>query len=143
MPTDCYSCFSTFGVDMQPLRPSPLQRSHPFLSSTYMRSVFEDRCELLGPSVRGTPSSTTHREGLLLRVGSLAWAPTYNRGVVHNVVLRRRYAATAAAIAATESSIPANLHEVCFEGRYDFLRPSVRGTPSYRHLCVVITYIEQ
>jgi hypothetical protein len=36
---------------------------------------------------RGTP--TTHSEGLLLRVGALPCAPTYNRGVVQHVVFNR------------------------------------------------------
>ena len=40
--------------------------------------------EFLRPFVRGTP--TTHSEGLLLRVGALPCAPTYNRGVVQHVV---------------------------------------------------------
>ena len=33
--------------------------------------------------------STTYREGLLLRVGSLPWAPTYNRGMAQHVVFDR------------------------------------------------------
>ena len=37
----------------------------------------------------GTPSPTTHSEGLLLRVGTLPCAPTYNRGVVQYVVFKR------------------------------------------------------
>ena len=41
------------------------------------------------PSVRGTPSSTTHSEGLLLREGTLPYAPTYNRGEVQHVVFTR------------------------------------------------------
>ena len=41
----------------------------------------------LRPFVRGTP--TTHSEGLLLRVGALPCAPTYNRGVVQHVVFNR------------------------------------------------------
>ena len=36
---------------------------------------------------RGTP--TTHSEGLLLRVGVLPCAPTYNRGMVQHVVFNR------------------------------------------------------
>ena len=43
--------------------------------------------EFLRPFVRGTP--TTHSEGLLLRVGALPCAPTYNRGVVQHVVFNR------------------------------------------------------
>ena len=43
--------------------------------------------ECLRPFVRGTP--TTHSEGLLLRVGALPCAPTYNRGVVQYVVFNR------------------------------------------------------
>ena len=61
-------------------RPSPLRHSHPCLSP---------RFELLRPSVRGTPSPTTHSEGLLLRVGALPCAPTDNRGVVQLVVFNR------------------------------------------------------
>ena len=61
---------------MLPPRPSPLRHIHPCLSSTYTRSVFEGGFELLRPSVRGTPSSSTHSEGLLLRVGALPCAPT-------------------------------------------------------------------
>ena len=38
-------------------------------------------------SFRGTP--TTHSEGLLLRVGALPCAPTYNRGMVQYVVYNR------------------------------------------------------
>ena len=41
-----------------------------------LRKVFE----FLRPFVWGTP--TTHSEGLLLRIGALPCAPTYNRGVV-------------------------------------------------------------
>ena len=41
------------------------------------------------PSVRGTPSPTTHSERLFLRVGTLPCAPTYNRGVVQHVVFNR------------------------------------------------------
>ena len=41
----------------------------------------------LRPIVRGTP--TTRSEGLLLRVGELPCAPTYNRGVVQYVVFNR------------------------------------------------------
>ena len=52
-----------------------------------MRSVFEGGFEFLRPSVRGTP--TTHSEGLLLRVGAIQCAPTYNRGVVQHVVFNR------------------------------------------------------
>ena len=37
----------------------------------------------------GTPSPTTHVEGLLLRVSTLPCAPTYNRGVVQHVVFNR------------------------------------------------------
>ena len=74
---------------MLPSRPSPLRHSHPCLSPTYTRSVFEGRFELLRPSVRGTPSPTTHIEGLLLRVGTLSYAPTYSRGVVQHVVFNR------------------------------------------------------
>ena len=43
--------------------------------------------EFLRPFVRGTP--TTHSEGLLMRVGALPCAPTYNRGVVQHVVFNR------------------------------------------------------
>ena len=48
-----------------------------------LRSFFE----FLRPFVRGTP--TTHSEGLLLPVGALPCAPTYNRGVVQHVVFNR------------------------------------------------------
>ena len=37
----------------------------------------------------GMPPLTTHSEGLLLRVGTLTCAPTYNRGVVQHVVFNR------------------------------------------------------
>ena len=70
---------------MLPPRPSPLRHSHPCLSPTYTRSAFEGGFEVLRPSVRGTPSPTTHSEGLLLRVGALHCAPTYSRGVVQHV----------------------------------------------------------
>ena len=54
------------------------------------KSVFEGGFELLRPSVRGTPSPTTHSEGLLLRVGALpCCAPTYNCGMVQHVVFNR------------------------------------------------------
>ena len=54
------------------------------------RGLFEGGLfELLRPSVRGPPSPTTHSEGLLLRVGALPCAPTYNRGVVQHVVFNR------------------------------------------------------
>ena len=43
--------------------------------------------EFLRPFVRGTP--TTHSEGLLLRVGALPCASTYNRSVVQHVVFNR------------------------------------------------------
>ena len=56
---------------MLPPRPSPLRHSHPCLSPTYTRSVFEGGFEVLRPSVRGMP--TTHSEGLLLRVGALQY----------------------------------------------------------------------
>ena len=72
---------------MLPPWPSPLRHSHPCLSPTYTRSVFEGEFEFLRPFVRGTP--TTHSEGLLLRVGALRCAPTYNRGVVQHVVFNR------------------------------------------------------
>ena len=72
------------------LRPSPLRHSNPCLSPTCMGSVFEGGFEVLRPSVRGTPSPTTHSEGLLLRVSALPCAPiTYNRGVVQHVVFNR------------------------------------------------------
>ena len=52
--------------------------------------------------------------------------------------LRRRYAATVAANAATKSSMPVihawlspSHRRSVFEGRFELLRPSVRGTPSY------------
>ena len=51
--------------------------------------VFEGGFELSRPSVRGTPSPTTHSEGLMLRAGALPCAPTYNRGVVQHVVFNR------------------------------------------------------
>ena len=89
VPTDRYLLFSACSVDMLPPRPSPLRYSHPGLSPTYTRSVFEDRFEFLRPSVRGTPSPTTQSEGLLLRVGTLPCAPTYNRGVVQHVIFNR------------------------------------------------------
>ena len=43
--------------------------------------------KFLRPFVRGTP--TKHSDGLLLRVGALPCAPTYNRGVVQHVVFNR------------------------------------------------------
>ena len=79
--------FSACCVNMLPPWPSSLRHSHPCLSPTCTRSVFEGGFEFLRPSVRGTP--TTHREGLLLRVGALPCAPTYNRGVVQRVVFNR------------------------------------------------------
>ena len=92
---------------MLPPWPLPLRHSH---SCLYTRSVFERRnlnCNtvvvihactrglsfedflfsFLRPFVRGTP--TTHSEGLLLRVGALPCAPTYNHGVVQHVVFNR------------------------------------------------------
>ena len=91
---------------MLPPWPLPLRHSH---SCLYTRSVFERKriatqpvvihaCtrglffefflfEFLRPFVQGTP--TTHSEGLLLRVGALPCAPTYNRGVVQHVVFNR------------------------------------------------------
>ena len=92
---------------MLPPWPLPLRHSH---SCLYTRSVFERKkmnsdtavvihaCTrglsffyfiylFLRPFVRGTP--TTHSEGLLLRVGALPCAPTYNRGVVQHVVFDR------------------------------------------------------
>ena len=87
--TDWYCLFSPCSVDMLPPRPSPLRHSHPCLAPTYTGSVFEGRFELSRPSVRGTPSSTGHSEGLLLRVGTLPCAPTSNRGVVQHVVFNR------------------------------------------------------
>ena len=67
--------------------PSPLRHSNPCQSPTYTRSVFESEFEFLRLFVRGTPK--THSEGLLLRVGALPCAPTYNRGVVQHVVFNR------------------------------------------------------
>ena len=87
--TDRYFLFSACGVNMLLPRPSPPRHSHPCLSPTYTRSVFEGGFEVLRPSVRGTPPSTTHGEGLLLRVGASPCAPTYNRGVVQHVVFNR------------------------------------------------------
>ena len=84
VPTDWHFLFSAFGVNMLPPWPSPLRHSHPCLSPTYTRSVFEGGFEFLRPSVRGTP--TTHSEGLLLRVGALPCASTYHRGVVQHVI---------------------------------------------------------
>ena len=52
VPTDLYVLFSACSIDMLPPRPSPLQHSHPCLSPTYTRSVFEGRFKLLRPSVR-------------------------------------------------------------------------------------------
>ena len=72
---------------MLPPRPSLLEHSHPCLSPTYARSMFEGRFKLLRPSVRGTPSTTIHSEGLLLRVGTSPCASTYNCGLVQHVVL--------------------------------------------------------
>ena len=89
VPTDWYFLFSAYGVNMLPPRPSPLRHGHPCLSPTYTRSVFEGGFELLRPSVRGTPSPTTHSEGLLLRAGPIFCAPTHNRGVVQHVVFNR------------------------------------------------------
>ena len=89
VPSDRYFLFSACGVNMLPPQPSPLRHSHPCLSSTYTRSVFEGGFELLRPSVRGTPSPTTHSEGLLLRVGALPCAPSDHRGVVQHVVFNR------------------------------------------------------
>ena len=86
VPTDIF-VFSTCGVNMLPPWPSPLQHSLPCLSPTYTRSVFEVGFEFLRPSVRGTP--TTHSEGLLLGVGALPCAPTYNRGVVQHAAFNR------------------------------------------------------
>ena len=59
------------------LRPSPLRHSNPCLSPTCMGSVFEGGFEVLRPSVRGTPSPTTHSEGLLLRVSALPCCTYY------------------------------------------------------------------
>ena len=41
VPTDWYFLFSACGVDILPPRPPPPQHSHPCLSPTYTRSVFE------------------------------------------------------------------------------------------------------
>ena len=100
VPTDCQFLFSACGVNMLPPWSLPLRHSH---SCLYTRSVFERKkmtsmpvhedCllrnffEFLRPFVRSTP--TTHSEGLLLRVGALPCAPTYNRGVVQHVVFNR------------------------------------------------------
>ena len=48
---------------------------------------FEHLKKNLRPFVRSAP--TTHSAGLLLRVGALPCAPTYNRGVVQHVVFNR------------------------------------------------------
>ena len=94
VPTDWQFLFSACGVNMLPPWPLPLRHSH---SCLYTRSVFERKkmnCDtvvihactrgmsfffflILRPFVRGTPM--THSEGLLLRVGALPCAPTYNR----------------------------------------------------------------
>ena len=87
VPNDWHCLFSACGVNVLPPWPSPLRYSHTCLSPTYTRSVFEGGFEVLGPSARGTP--TTHSEGLLLRVGALLCAPTYNRGVIQHVVFNR------------------------------------------------------
>ena len=90
------------------LPPWPLQLRHSH-SCLYTRSVLERKqlnCDtvdihactrglffyfilflFLRPFVRGTP--TTHSEGLLLRVGALPCAPTYNRRAVQYVVFNR------------------------------------------------------
>ena len=89
------------------LPPWPLRLRHSH-SCLYTRSVFERKkmnydtvvihaCTrglsfeeffgFLRPFVRGTPR--THSKGLLLRVGALPYAPTYNRGVVQYVVFNR------------------------------------------------------
>ena len=63
-------------------------RRHRF--NAVIHACLEGRFELWRPSVRGMPSFITHREGLLLRVGSLPCVPTYNhRGVVQHVVFDR------------------------------------------------------
>ena len=85
---------------LPPPWPLPLRHSH---SCLYTRSVFERKkmnCDTVvihvctrglsffdlflffASFVRGTP--TTHSEGLLLRVGALPCANTYNRGVVQS-----------------------------------------------------------
>ena len=87
VPIDRHFLFSARGVNMLPPWPSPLRHSHPCLSPTYTRSVFEGGSGFLRPSVRSTP--TTHSEGLLQRVGALPCAPTYNRGVVQHAVFNR------------------------------------------------------
>ena len=86
-----YFLFSACGVNMLPPRPLPLRHSHPCLSPTCTRSVFEGGFKVLRPSVRGSPSPTTHTcsEGLVLRVGALPCAPTYNRGVIQHVIFNR------------------------------------------------------
>ena len=48
------------GVDMLPTRPSPLQRSHPCLSSTYMRSVKADMKFCVRPSGGRLPIATNY-----------------------------------------------------------------------------------
>ena len=89
VPATWYFLFAACSIGMLPPRPSPLRHSHPCMSPTYTRSMFEGRFELSRPSVRGTPSPTTCSEGLLLRVGTLTCAPAYNRGVVQHVVFNR------------------------------------------------------
>ena len=75
VPTDWHFLFSACGFNMLPPRLSPLRHSHPCLSPTYTKSVFEGRFEVFRLSVRGTP--TTHSEGLLLRVGRPITLCTY------------------------------------------------------------------
>ena len=61
---------------MLPPWPSPLRHSHPCLFPICTRPAFEGGFEFLRSFVRCTPS--THSEGLLLRLGALPCAPTYN-----------------------------------------------------------------
>ena len=72
---------------MLPPWPSPLRHSHPCLSPTYTRSVFEGGFEFLRPSVRGTPTTHIAKDCCMLRVAhylvhllitTVAWYSTWS-----------------------------------------------------------------
>ena len=80
-----FPCSADHEQDWQPYPVDPYSAicdDHTY-EDCLLRKIFE----FLRLFVRGTP--TTHSEGLLLRVGALPCAPTYNRGVVQHVVFNR------------------------------------------------------
>ena len=89
MPTDWHVLFSSCGVKICHRGCHRCDRViHDCLQPTRGLCLKVD-LNFCVRSVRGTPSPTTHSEGLLLRVGALPCAPTYNPGVVQHVVFNR------------------------------------------------------